>query len=97
MDLKKSFIQKSVEYQRNIIPIRFEGQNSSFFYRLASIRKRFGIKMNYEMIYLPDEMFKSKHKTFKVCFGKPIPWQTFDSSKKPVEWAEWIKDIVYKL
>ncbi len=49
------------------------------------------------MIYLPDEMFKSKHKTFKVCFGKPIPWQTFDSSKKPVEWAEWIKDIVYKL
>lgn len=97
LDWKKSFIQKSVEYQRNIIPIRFEGQNSSFFYRLASIRKRFGIKMNYEMIYLPDEMFKSKHKTFKIYFGKPIPWQTFDSSKKPVEWAEWIKDIVYKL
>ena len=24
-----------------------------------------------------DEMFKNRHKTFKVTIGKPIPWQTF--------------------
>ncbi|MDD4114374.1 MAG: 1-acyl-sn-glycerol-3-phosphate acyltransferase [Massilibacteroides sp.] len=97
LDWRKSFIQKAVEYQRDIVPIRFEGQNSSFFYRLATIRKHLGIKMNYEMIYLPDEMFKSKHKTFQIHFGDPIPWRTFDVSKKPAEWAEWVKDIVYKL
>lgn len=97
LDWKKSFIQKAVEYQRDIVPVRFEGENSSFFYRLANVRKAFGVKMNYEMIYLPDEMFKLKHKTFKIYFGKPIPWQTFDKSKKPVEWAEWVKEIVYKL
>lgn len=94
---KKSFIQKAVEYRRDIVPVFFEGRNSNFFYRLANMRKALGIKMNYEMIYLPDEMFKSKHKTFRIHFGKPIPWQTFDSSRKPAEWAEWVKEIVYNL
>ena len=94
---KKSIIQKAVEYRRDIVPVFFEGRNSNFFYRLANMRKALGIKMNYEMIYLPDEMFKSKHKTYSIHFGKPIPWQTFDSSRKPAEWAEWVKEIVYNL
>lgn len=94
---KKSFIQKAVEYRRDIVPVFFEGRNSNFFYRLANMRKALGIKMNYEMIYLPDEMFKSKHKTYSIHFGKPIPWQTFDSSRKPAEWAERVKEIVYNL
>lgn len=94
---KKSFIQKAVEYRRDIVPVFFEGRNSNFFYRLANMRKALGIKMNYEMIYLPDEMFNSKHKTYSIHFGKPIPWQTFDSSRKPAEWAEWVKEIVYNL
>lgn len=97
LEWKKSFIQKAVEYQRDVIPVYFEGHNSSFFYRLSNVRKSLGIKMNYEMIYLPDEMFKSKHKTFKIYFGEPISWQTFDGSKKPAEWANWVKEIVYKL
>lgn len=94
---KKSFIQKAVEYERDVVPIYFEGKNSNFFYRLANIRKRLGIRMNYEMTYLPDEMFRLKHQTFRIYFGKPIPWQTFQSDKKPAEWAAWVKDIVYKL
>ena len=94
---KKSFIQKAVEYRRDIVPVFFEGRNSNFFYCLANMRKALGIKMNYEMIYLPDEMFKSKHKTYSIHFGKPIPWQTFDSSRKPAEWAEWVKEIIYNL
>ncbi|WP_102407176.1 1-acyl-sn-glycerol-3-phosphate acyltransferase [Parabacteroides bouchesdurhonensis] len=97
LEWKKSFIQKAVEYKRDIIPVYFDGKNSNFFYRLANIRKALGIKMNYEMIYLPDEMFRCKHKTFRIYFGKPIPWQTLDNSKKPAEWAEWIKRIVYNL
>ena len=94
---KKSFIQKAVEYRRDVVPVFFEGRNSNFFYRLANLRKALGIKMNYEMIYLPDEMFKSKHKTFRIHFGKPIPWQTFTDSRKPAEWAEWMKEVVYNL
>jgi putative hemolysin len=94
---KKSFIQKAVEYHRDIVPVFFEGHNSGFFYRLANIRKRLRIKMNIEMLYLPDEMYKSKHQTYRIHIGEPVPWQTFDRKKKPVEWAEWIKEKVYAL
>lgn len=94
---KKSFIQKAIEHERDIIPVYFEGYNSTFFYNLTRLRKALGIKMNYEMIYLPDEMFHSKHKTYRIYFGTPIPYQTFDGSKKPAGWAEWIKGIVYNL
>ena len=97
LERKKSFIQKAVQYQRDIVPVYFDGRNSHFFYNLARLRKALGIRMNYEMIYLPDEMFRCKHATFRIYFGKPIPWQTFDTSKKPAEWAAWVKDIVYKL
>lgn len=94
---KKSFIQKAVECRRDVVPVYFEGRNSNFFYNLANLRKKLGIKMNYEMIYLPDEMFRCKHKTFRIYFGKPIPWQTFDGSRKPAVWAEWVREIVYNL
>lgn len=97
MEWKKSFIQKAVQYQRDIIPVYFEGRNSNFFYRLANIRKQLGIKMNYEMIYLPDEMFRCKQATFRIHFGKPIPWHTFDNSRKPADWAEWVRKVVYNL
>ena len=97
LEWKKSFIQKAIEHQRDVIPVFFEGRNSNFFYNLANLRKALGIKMNYEMIYLPDEMFKSKHKTFQIYFGKPIPWQTFTQERKPIEWAEWVKGIDYNL
>ena len=49
------------------------------------------------MMFLVDEMYKNVHKTFRITIGKPIPWQTFDHSKKPVEWAQWVKDRVYDL
>jgi putative hemolysin len=94
---KKSFIQKAVEYRRDIVPIHFEGRNSDFFYRLANIRKRSGIRMNIEMLYLPNEMFKNKHQSFRIRIGEPIPWQTFDRTKRWSEWAEWVKEKVYWL
>ena len=97
LDWKKTFIVKSVQTHRDVVPIHFEGRNSNFFYNLANICKFLGIKVNIAMLYLADEMFKNRHKTFTVTFGKPIPWQTFDKSKTPAEWAAYVKDIVYKL
>jgi putative hemolysin len=92
---KKMFITKAVECQRDIVPVFFEARNSSFFYRLASIRKKSGVKFNIEMLFLPRELFRAVGSTFTVYFGKPIPWQTFDSSKSPQQWADWVKEIVY--
>ncbi|MBQ7877939.1 MAG: 1-acyl-sn-glycerol-3-phosphate acyltransferase [Bacteroidaceae bacterium] len=97
LEWKKTFITKSVQSRRDIVPIHFEGQNSNFFYRLANVNKMLGIKFNIAMLYLSDEMFKNRDKKFKVTIGKPISWQTFDDSKKPSEWAQYVKDLVYTL
>ncbi|NDV64227.1 1-acyl-sn-glycerol-3-phosphate acyltransferase [Bacteroides sp. 224] len=93
----KTFIVKSIQTQRDVVPIYFEGRNSDFFYNLANLCKKLRIKFNVAMLYLVDEMFKNRHKTFTVVFGKPIPWQTFDKSKTPIQWAECVKEEVYKL
>ena len=92
----KTFISKSVEYQRDIIPIHFSGQNSNFFYRLANFSDRF-LPFNLAMIFLADEMYKNVHKSFQIKIGKPIPWQTFDKSKSPQEWAQFVREQVYSL
>ena len=97
LEWKKTFIVKSVESQRDVVPIHFEGRNSDFFYNLANLCKTLGIKFNIAMLYLADEMLKNRHKTFTVTIGKPIPWQTFDRSKSPQQWAQYVQDIVYKL
>lgn len=94
---RKTFVSKSVEYKRDVIPIHFSGQNSNFFYRLANFSDRYVKKVNIAMLFLVDEMYKNVGKTFRVSIGKPIPWQTFDRSKTPTEWAQWVKEEAYKL
>mgnify|MGYP002610465950 CR=1 FL=1 len=94
---KKTFITKSVETHRDIVPIHFGGRNSDFFYNVANVCKALNLKFNVAMLFLVDEMYKNVHKTFRVAIGKPIPWQTFDKSKTPMEWAQFVRNRVYKL
>lgn len=94
---RKTFVVKSVETQRDVVPILFGGQNSNFFYTLANFCKRTGIKFNVAMLFLVDEMYKNTHKRFSVKIGKPIPWQTFDKSRTPAQWAAWVQKKVYEL
>lgn len=97
LEWKKNFVSKAIQYQRDVVPIYFEGRNSNFFYNLANLRKFFKIKFNIEMMYLADEMFKQRGKKFTIKIGKPIKWETFDKSKSQAEWADWVKKIVYKM
>lgn len=94
---KKTFITKSVEHRRDIVPIHFSGHNSMFFYRLANICKMLGIKFNIAMLFLVDEMYKNRHQSFQITIGKPISWQTFDKSKTPTQWAQEVRARVYQL
>lgn len=94
---KKNFIQKAVQYQRDVIPFHFSGRNTSHFYFLANLRKFLGIKSNLEMFLLPDETYRHRNKKLTLIFGKPIPWRTFDHTKSPQEWATWVRNIVYSL
>ncbi|HLN21209.1 MAG TPA: 1-acyl-sn-glycerol-3-phosphate acyltransferase [Bacteroidales bacterium] len=97
LEWHKSFIVKAVQHKRDVVPAYFSGRNSDFFYNLANLRKSLGIGANIEMLYLPDEMFRNKDEVIKLVFGKPVPWQTFDKSKTPVEWAQLMKTETYKL
>ena len=94
---QKSFVTKAVQYQRDIVPIFFSGKNSDFFYNLANFRKHIHLKTNLEMLWLPDETFKKIGQHFTLYIGKPIPWQSLDKSRKPLEWAAEIKRQVYEL
>jgi len=99
MDLewKPTFIKKAKKYGRDIIPVFIEGRNSDRFYNLALWRKRLGIRVNIEMLYLVDEMVKQMNKTITLVVGDPIPHQTFDKSKSDLQWASWVQQQVYGL
>ena len=95
LEWQKNFVQRAKEYQRDIVPIYFEGRNSRFFYTLALLCKILHVKLNIEMLYLVDEMYGAHGKHFKVHVLPPIPYSTFDNSKTPKEWAQYVKNIVY--
>ena len=97
LDWKKNFITKAIQYNRDVVPVHISGRNSEFFYRLGTIRKFLGIKANLEMFYLVDETFKHRNKSINIKFGEPISYTIFDKTKKPAEWAKWIKEKVYAL
>ncbi len=92
----KTFIIRSVKHQRDVVPIHFVGRNSNRFYRVAMWCKRLHLP-NFAMLLLPNEMRRSNGSHYMVRIGKPIPYQTFDHSRTPAEWAQWVQDRVYEL
>ncbi len=94
---QKSFISRAISCQRDIVPFYFEGGNSNLFYNINKFRNLFGIKLNLELALLPREMLLKQNKTVKFTIGKPIPWQTFESTQTHVQWAQKIRDHVYKM
>ncbi|MBD1421871.1 1-acyl-sn-glycerol-3-phosphate acyltransferase [Sphingobacterium chuzhouense] len=97
LEWKKSFISKAKKYKRDIVPVYIDGKNSNFFYNLARLRQKFGLKVNMEMLYLPDEMFSQRNHTVTIRVGKRIPYQEFDRSRSEREWAHHVREIVYRM
>ncbi len=99
-DLKwqKAFVQKAIEYGRDIVPIRFVALNRRRFYRLAKWRKKLGINVNIEQATLPAELCASRGKTFHIIIGKPISIETIKASAKPApEIASALRQHIYTL
>jgi putative hemolysin len=97
MEWKSTFITKAKRFERDIIPTHISGRNTNFFYNLANLRKKLGIKANLEMLYLVDEFHKQKNQTLVITFGTPIPYETFDKRYTPVQWAALVKLYVYRM
>jgi putative hemolysin len=93
---KHSFVKNALESRRDIVPVRFDGELSSFFYNLSNLRSALGIRANIEMLYLPDEMFRQKGRRFEIRFGEPVRWQSLRDAPAKV-WAGRIRDMVYGL
>ncbi len=98
LEWKKNFLVKAIKHKRDIIPVHFSGRNSNFFYRLANLRKFTGIKANFEMLYLPNEMFRQKGETLEISFGPPILHKTIlESDLTPQEWSDNLRDLVHDM
>jgi len=97
LEWKKTFVSRAKKYQKPVVPVFVDGKLSYFFYLLSTWRKRLGIKVNIEMLFLSNETFKQKNKKITLIFGEPIPSTHFDDSKTDQEWAEEVKKIVYKV
>jgi len=97
LEWKSTFVIQAKRNQRLVLPMHFSGRNSNFFYNLARLRKRLRIKTNIEMFYLANEMFKQRNNEVVITIGEPIHPEAFTKSKKPIEWAQWVKERVYAL
>lgn len=97
-DLKwqKAFVAKAIEYERDIIPVFFDGVNSKFFYRVGRIRKKLGLKLNIEMLYLPSELLKGRNANYTIWIGKPIKYSEL-KNMKIVESVNMVREVVYNL
>ncbi|MFA7298747.1 MAG: 1-acyl-sn-glycerol-3-phosphate acyltransferase [Candidatus Absconditabacterales bacterium] len=93
---QKHFVKKAIESKRTIVPVYIEAKNSNRFYRIANWRKWLGIKSNIEMLFLSDEIFRQKNKTFKIVFGTPIPYEQLQNGSLQDQ-ADCIRKKVYAL
>ena len=97
MPWKKMFISQARKYQRDVVPVHISGHNSKWYFFLSWLSRTLKLKFNLGMIYLVDELFKQRGNEFVITFGKPISYETFDSSKTDLQWADEVKNIVKNL
>jgi putative hemolysin len=96
LEWKKSFVTKAIRYERDLVPVYFEGSNSNFFYNLANFRKKLGIKANLEMFYLSDEFFNQRNVEFTVRIGETIPRARL-AAMKANDRVQFVRDKVYAM
>lgn len=96
LDWKKTFVTYAEKYNQPIIPIYIDGELSPFFYRLSRLRRFLRIKLNLEMLYLSDEMFKQRNKTIRFIVGKPFYTKDLPQVSER-EQAQLVKQKVYQL
>jgi putative hemolysin len=93
----KTFINKAVQFNRDIIPVHISGRNSNLFYFIANLRKLLRIKISIEIILLPREMLRQRNSTITLTIGERIRSHAMKDGMSHSEWSQKIKSIVYSL
>ncbi len=94
---RPNFVKRAYTSQREIVPVFVEGQLSDFFYRLSNLRKMLGIGFNIEMLYLADEMFRQRGRSFRIRVGSPIPMGELQQCRSLREQADYVRTKSYFL
>lgn len=94
---RKMAVTKAIDSHRDVVPVHFGGENSPSFYRWARLRKRLGIRFNYEMVLLPREVMRARGKDFTLTVGEPVAWQKLAEGRDPVLEAALLRKTVYSL
>lgn len=97
LEWKSNFVRKAVQSHRDIVPVFFDGKLSNRFYRLANARTFFGVKVNIEMLYLVDEMFRQRGSDFEIVFGEPVPYGTLLDGRNVKEATQLLREKAYAL
>lgn len=94
----RNYISKALRYKRSIVPVFVDEINSPLFYRLETIRKKLGLKLNIGTILLPHELIRrSKRKgSVRMIFGSPISHEML-TTKPTSEWNNIIRESCYSL
>lgn len=93
----KMIVNKAISSGRDIIPVHFSGENSSFFYKFARLRTRLGLRLNIEMVRLPREIFLKRGSHFTVTLGRPIGWETLRGGRDALAQAAELRAKTYQL
>lgn len=94
MPWKKMFVTQARKYERDVVPVHISGHNSKWYFFLSWLSRTLKLKFNIGMLFLVDELFNQAGKEFVITFGKPVPYETFDSSRTDLQWAEEMKNTV---
>jgi putative hemolysin len=92
----RSYVRLARENRRPIVPVFFDGENRRVFYRVANLRRWFGVGFNVEMIMLVDEMFRQRGKVLEARVGAPIFPEEIDDGDLN-HWNGEIRRRVYAL
>lgn len=95
---RKTFVTQAIAHQRDIVPLHFVGQNSRHFYWVWRIKQALGMKFDPGQALLPDELFRTHGRHFRILVGEPISWQSLrDGGRSPQEEADRIRSLCYAL
>ncbi len=97
LEWRPNFLKKARSSKRQIVPIHVEGELSDRFYRLANLRTGLGLRMNIEMLFLSDEMFRQSGRCFEIRVGEPLEDERIAAQGGLREQAAWVKEQCYAL
>lgn len=92
---RSSFVRMAMRHGRVVVPLFFEGENSTDFYKWANRRKKAGIKFNYELVLLPRELLNAKDKHFRIFVGEPIAIPDLPQGKEINAFVERLQSEIY--